>query len=373
MSRVAEDAVRLHPMASIRVAHTADQSVEVAFGEGSGRVCLSFDDADLAAWLLNLRKPTARSNAIATAVTCLRLEELAAARLVDSLRQEGLLINPASSPLGERAADWTRWGWRDALDFHRAARDLAFEYGDNEGWERQIHELEEWVAQSETGMEPPSPGPYYQRQGIERVSLPRGRALIDARSFGEVLHARRSYRDFNRRPIPLAHLAAVLEHAHGATGTTDMGPIGEHLLKTSPSGGARHPIEAYVVAMSVDGLTPGLYHYDVRDHALNLLSAGDFGERIWELSHRQRGTWQASIAVFHTVRWARHMWKYRYARSYRMVMYDAAHLVQTHLLTATAVGLRTFLTPAIQDSLTEAFLGIEDPEEESVLYLTALG
>ena len=39
-------------------------------------------------------------------------------------------------------------------------------------------------------------------------------------------------------------------------------------LKTSPSGGGCHSIEAYVAVRSVTGLAPGLYHYRPERHEL---------------------------------------------------------------------------------------------------------
>ena len=45
-------------------------------------------------------------------------------------------------------------------------------------------------------------------------------------------------------------------------------PDGRMPLKTSPSGGARHSIEAYVVVRRVAGVPAGVYHYDAAAHAL---------------------------------------------------------------------------------------------------------
>ena len=39
-------------------------------------------------------------------------------------------------------------------------------------------------------------------------------------------------------------------------------------FKTAPSGGARHPVEPYVVVRRVSGIKPGLYHYASDRHEL---------------------------------------------------------------------------------------------------------
>ena len=79
-----------------------------------------------------------------------------------------------------------------------------------------------------------------------------------------------------------------------------------------------------------------------------------------------------SAAFLYTARWARHMWKYRHARSYRKVLFDVAQLVQTTLVTATALDLRSFITQALKDSETARFLGV-DELEESPLCVTTVG
>lgn len=347
--------------------------IEIAFGEGSSRKVLSAEQPLLFAWLLALRGGASHAEAKKAASGLLGVDHEGAELLVSLLQAEGLLSTEGAGPFQDARQQWTRWGWRDALDFHMATRDLAFEPGDEAGWERQLEAMEAWSAEVARGEEEPSPGPYKSYPEAPVISLERSRRFIDARPFGEVLHARQTFRAFDRSPIELTRLSEVLEHALGETGRLDFGVLGPHLRKTAPSGGARHPIEAYLAIMSVEGVPPGLYHYSVEKHALERLRAGDFGEEVWELGHRQSGLRGVSAAVFYTVRWARHMWKYRYARSYRMVMYDTAHLVQNQILAATAVGLRTFLTPAIRDTATEAFLGIGDAFAESALYLTGMG
>ena len=39
-----------------------------------------------------------------------------------------------------------------------------------------------------------------------------------------------------------------------------------------PSGGARYPLEVYLLIQRVDSLTTGLYHYNVKENSLEILS-----------------------------------------------------------------------------------------------------
>ncbi len=60
------------------------------------------------------------------------------------------------------------------------------------------------------------------------------------------------------------------------------------------------------------------------------------------------------------------------SRAYRVVQMDAGHLGQTFQLTATALGLDSFVMAALQDSLIERCLGV-DEITEGVVYAVAAG
>jgi hypothetical protein len=87
-------------------------------------------------------------------------------------------------------------------------------------------------------------------------SLPAGPADAGM-TLSEALRSRRTVRAFRRAPVAFADFARVVQGTWGKTGELDAGLFGRLTLKTSPSGGALHPIEAYVVAWNVDGRGPG--------------------------------------------------------------------------------------------------------------------
>src|SRR5688572_2921518 len=67
-----------------------------------------------------------------------------------------------------------------------------------------------------------------------------------------------------------ARSAAILRLSVGVQKWVRVGGR-EIALKTSPSGGARHPVEAYVVVRRVRGLRAGVYHYEAGQHVLERL------------------------------------------------------------------------------------------------------
>lgn len=157
----------------------------------------------------------------------------------------------------------------------------------------------------------------------------------------------------------------VTEYAHSPL-------LGKLLYKTSPSGGARHPGEVYVMALGVKGLRAGLYHYHPGHHYLKLISrkATPASARLY--CGRQNYVKNAAALFLMTAVFGRTMWKYRHARAYRVVLLDAGHLCQTFCLVATWLGLGPFCTAALKDTLIEKDLGINGIDE-SVLYVAGVG
>lgn len=369
-------AYRLRDDIAISLSPTS-QAVEIRFGSGSSRECLSIDGPEVLPWLLRQRKARSAEALVSDACTEFEGAPDSVRPLVAAFIDSGLLV--ADSMQEDRHTPeelaWHSRGWADAAHFHRAVRDLEFLAGDEDGWNRQIDIVTSWADDVDAGDEVPSPGPYRPVADPGAQLVPLARFLNDEQrsAVQETLLRRRTCRDFDGRPLPFAGFSKLMGYACGKTGELDFGRLGIHLLKTSPSGGARHPIEAYVAVLSVESMAPGLYHYDVEHHGMRLLREGSFGNEVYQLSHRQKGMRGASAVVFFTARWMRHIWKYRYARSYRMVHFDCAHMVQSFLIAATDLGFGSFLTPALRDSEAEEFLGIQDPFAESVLYAVSVG
>jgi SagB-type dehydrogenase family enzyme len=189
--------------------------------------------------------------------------------------------------------------------------------------------------------------------------------------FPEVLLARRTWRGFGRQPLPLADLGSLLELTFGyqMAGTAQGGRV---LFKTSPSAGACHPIEAYVLALRVKGLTGGLYHYSPRTRRLYVVRRGARRELVVDYLAGQWWYRDAAAIVFMTAVLPRVWWRYPAARSYRTVLLDAGHICQTFCLVATWLGLAPFSTAALADERVERDLGV-DGTREILLYAAGVG
>jgi SagB-type dehydrogenase family enzyme len=215
----------------------------------------------------------------------------------------------------------------------------------------------------------PLPPPVKRYRGAPQVALPKPEVSGE---FPRVLLQRRTWRQFSRQPVTLEKLATLLGLTFGVQWWLDLDGIGRLGMKTSPSGGARHPIEPYVLALRVDGLRRGLYHYNGATHRLELLRKGATAGQLSRYVNGQEYFGRAAALVVMTAVFARSQWKYPRPKAYRSVLADAGHITQTFCLVATWLGLAPFCTMALADSAIEHDLGV-DGVTESVMYTAGVG
>jgi SagB-type dehydrogenase family enzyme len=278
-----------------------------------------------------------------------RLSALVTKKLVESSDQ------PASRAAQGLVA-WTDWT-PSAAFFHFDTKDTRFV--DMETAKRLL------ALQQATE---PQPSPVKALRGpIVRLPAYRRRG-----AFPELLLARRSWRRFAVRSIPLAQLATLLGLTWGTQRWMHLEGDVRLALKTSPSGGACHPIEVYVAARRVGGLSPGLYHYNHDAHALSKVRSGCDSRWLTRALAGQDWFGRSAATMFMTAVFPRAQWKYRSPRAYRSVLMEAGHLCQTFCLSATWLGLAPFCTAALADTFIERSLRI-DGVTESVLYAAGIG
>ena len=282
-------------------------------------------------------------------------------REINRLARLGFLVN-ASDIAAQRdiALQWQ--GSLAAAFFHCSTRNLAYCRDPAESRDHFRRKLKA----------APQPSIYKRYPRARRVELPSATSLACDMTLHRALERRRTTRDFAARPVDFAALAEVIRRTFGQTGWIDGGILGKLLAKTSPSAGARHPIECYVLAWRVDGLKPGLYHYSVADDSLELLAKGDHRRLAAAIAGSQQWITRAAFLCVMTVVVQRGFWKYSSADAYRNFLLDAGHLAQTFVLLATNLGLGAFTTAALSERRIELLLGI-DGVAELPIYLCGAG
>jgi SagB-type dehydrogenase family enzyme len=226
-----------------------------------------------------------------------------------------------------------------------------------------------WRRFQRRAKEVPVPSAVKRYPRSPHISLP---AYTKTGVLPEILLARRTWRRFSKRPIQLHDLATLLGLSWGVQKWVKFPGIGRLVLKTSPSAGARHPIEVYVLAVNVKGLPRGLYHYASDRHCLELLKRKATPRDVVRFLGNQWWYASAGALMLMTAVFPRNQWKYRDPPAYRTVMIDAGHVCQTFCLVATWLGLAPFCTMAFDQTLVEKKLGI-DGVEESLVYASGVG
>ena len=247
-------------------------------------------------------------------------------------------------------------GWHDIAEgeeeLERAQwHDLAAVYHAHTAWHGVVATSKIGLQEvRETRGDPPSP--FVRRQDASS-RVPLNMPRLDGPFFDVLLarHTTRAYK--SQQPLSLSLLESILYAVFGTLGIKYFAEDIAAIKRTSASGGALHPIEAYLLAMNVGGLEAGLYHYESASHALALLESMDTSSArrlARDFTAGQTYLSEAHALVIHVARFDRSFWKYaQHRKGYKAVLMDSAHLSQTFYLTAAHLGLGAFYTLAIND------------------------
>ncbi len=213
------------------------------------------------------------------------------------------------------------------------------------------------------------PAPYkVYKDALDTIQLPRPEftEFNDKKDFWTVLINRHSTRNFSSEPLTLMQLSLLL---FGMTGITRVYP--QFSFRVSPSAGGLYPIEVYITSNNVVDLKKGIYHYNISDHALELIKIGDFSLDVAKACLDQKMAYKSAVNVIWTAMIERSKWKYL-QRCYRYLYLDCGHIAQNFYLVAEALNLGACTIGAIYDDELNTILGI-DGKEEIALYVGVVG
>lgn len=195
---------------------------------------------------------------------------------------------------------------------------------------------------------------------LDPISLPLSLAL-----------ARRSTpAALERRQLTLQQLAVLLYCAYGVT--DEAGPDGgERSQRTVPSAGSLYPLELYFHTRSVDGLPPGLYHFNPVDNELRRLRDGDQTAKLGSALVHKHLAVTTSLVLFVGAMFERTV-KRHDERGYRYALLEAGHVAQNLGLAAVGLGLGCVHVGEYHDRKIDALLGF-DGLSQSTVYMAAIG
>jgi len=181
-------------------------------------------------------------------------------------------------------------------------------------------------------------------------------------SVEEALVQRRSVREFRPEPISLAEVGQLLWAAQGITRSGG--------YRTAPSAGALYPLEVLLVAGRVHDLSPGVYRYRSRDHALVPLLEGDLRANLAAAALGQSSVKAGAAVLVITAVYERTTIKYG-QRGIRYVHMEVGYASENIHLQAAALGLGTVAVGAFHDDRVQELLNL--PANEHPLLIMPVG
>lgn len=297
-----------------------------------------------------------------------RLKEVSKTPSVDSLSPiDQDLISEGLIQL--ESYDEIVWEWDDlSRIYHTGVQDIdGGVYLSEEMWVNEYMNLCDDIKEDLQTL-------YYSREG-DQVALPDPNlSKMENMSLWKSLKQRKTSRCFNGQSVTLEELSTLLFASFGlihgswdelaSKGFEEIG-----YRRSSPSGGAVHPVEAYVFVFNVEGIVPGVYHYNVKGHFLTRLSTQISHDELQQSLCGQFFVQGISAGIFLVGNFDKVWRKYGHSRSYRDVFLDAGHLSQTFLLSATSLGLRTWVSAWFRDSDISKILDISGYEHAPLFFL----
>ncbi len=367
-----DDSIVLFPGLTIdRQSRQGTVCIRSGWGPTRGAVELDPENAPgVLRLLLGLRGPENRASMVARTAELLEMDESDATELIGFLEENKVLI-PADTAVvfQDLVGQWTDRGWTEAAQFQIATFGQPF-VPDNSG--KAVGYQDDYAAMlADTSVMPQPPdrrplpdGILLSRPAPEIVELPQ-------QPFAELLNKIKTVYAFGSTGISLDLAQRILFATFGNQSYVSTG-LGSVPMRSYPSGGARHPLEVYLVNKNADLGKCGTYYLDPHDGALHLIDTKHY-EEIDDACFKKRGVQSADLVVIVTCRWLRHIWKYRYPRSYRMIHMELGHSLQSLTFAASAFDVESYYCPSFHDSTVARMCRLGDPLEESPVAVMALG
>lgn len=183
------------------------------------------------------------------------------------------------------------------------------------------------------------------------------------------LKKRRSHRKYNKSSLSLEELSFLLWATQGVDEIKDNNYA---TLRPTPSGGARHPFETYLLIDRVDSVKKGVYRYLPLQHQLIFLFDGDhLNDEISQAANGQKFVGTGAVVFIWSCIPYRSEWRYDVC-AHKTMLLDAGHLCQNLYLASEAIGCGTCAIAAYDQGLADRFLGL-DGKDEFVVYMAPVG
>lgn len=214
---------------------------------------------------------------------------------------------------------------------------------------------------------PGPPPPLFKPAPEDAVSLP-APLRENGVTVAAAVAARRSVRQYSPEPLSLDELGGFLQATARVQQVLET-PWGSRARLPYPTSGGAHSLEVYALCERVEGLDPGVYHYDAVGHALAFLEGRDarYRELLEIVDENTSRSLNRSPCVVFVVTAVFQRLMHSYERLSLATIYrEVGCLYQTMYLVATDLGLAPCALAGIQDLDNASWLGMDPLEEAQV-------
>lgn len=194
------------------------------------------------------------------------------------------------------------------------------------------------------------------------IKLPKGK-IINC-SLSKALSLRQSQRLFSNKTLSLNKISTILHYSFGFRKKSSQFVANRYY----PSAGSLYPLEAYLIAINIDQLPSGLYHYYPKSHSLEQLLNTGFN---FDQFFNQDWIKNATCLIIITGVFKRNYQKYG-QRSLRYTLIEAGHVGQNISLVAASCNVNCCAIGGFIDDRLNSYLNL-NTTEEMALYVFALG
>jgi SagB-type dehydrogenase family enzyme len=186
--------------------------------------------------------------------------------------------------------------------------------------------------------------------------------------FDRILNRRRSSEGYILgNVLTVDILSYVLRCGYGLQSAVEGETRTEH--RTVPSGGKLYPLEIYVFFFKQIGeIEPGIYHYGIRNHALEPVVLKFFTKQDISAFTPIRWLEELSCMICISGVFERMTDKYG-SRGYRYILLEAGHVAQNMLLAGTEQGVNILPVGGVNEGPIERAIGLNETKERIVYSL----
>lgn len=258
---------------------------------------------------------------------------------------------------------WEKRNWDDVLDYYLwSRREDFYDQGDFYG-ENRRKALATFINES---------GPPPRPKKINNITYNLGRpSNVPEITLGEVLFRRSNTTKYSNDKVALNKdiLSTLLWHGLKVHRLNIKEKYHENILVLL-NGYAKY-FDIYLAIYNVSGIEPGIYFYDSEKHEIHHVKyVENIRNTIQDCMMGQRGPQTAAFSVFITTEFYRKQWRYKHERDLRNLYVSAARLAHNVILTGTALGLFSFITPAVKDSIINKLFELDSTKEQIIHTMT---